>query len=303
MTAIETALRAGSYAGLVLLVGVAAFWLYVWPEGRRNRVIVQLGWAGWHLSLLTAALLLAAEMARTKSGLLDVIATRAGTSLVVRLALIALAWSWLRELSPTRESALARRPATTTAAEPEPSPKAAPNLRALPGVAVLGLLPLTWVTTGRSVTGHYAAIKAALATLHLVAMAVWLGGLVVLVVILLPRDDPTALHGALPRFSPLAATSVAVLAVTGVAHALAEADGLGRLLHTGYGALVLAKLAAFGVMLLLGNEGRRYTGHRFDALIVGERSRLQILCLAIGAELAIGALVLTLSAALSLAPT
>jgi hypothetical protein len=40
-----------------------------------------------------------------------------------------------------------------------------------------------------------------------------------------------------------------------------------------------------------------------NALIVGERSRLQTLCLAVGAELAIGALVLALSAALSLAPT
>jgi copper transport protein len=299
MTAIETALRAGSYASLVLLVGVAAFWLYIWREGRRNRVIIRLCWAGWGLSLLTAVLLLAAEMARTKSGLLDVIATRAGTSLVVRLVLIALAWSWLRELSRTREPVLPGRTATTS----EPDRKDGPSARALPGVAVLGLLPLTWITTGRSVTGRYAVAKAVLATLHLTAMAVWLGGLVVLVVILLPRDNPTALHSALPRFSPLAATAVAVLAVTGVLHALAETNGFSKLTHTGYGALVLAKLAAFAVMLLLGNEGRRYTGHRFDALVVGERSRLQILCLAVGAELAIGALVLALSAALSLAPT
>lgn len=55
-------------------------------------------------------------------------------------------------------------------------------------------------------------------------------------------------------------------------------------------------------MLLLGNEGRRYAGHRFEALIVAQRSRLQILCLAVGAEIAIGAIVLGLSAALTLAP-
>ncbi len=229
-------------------------------------------------------LLIVVEMVRTKSGLLGVVATRTGTSLVLRLALTALAWSWLGELS--------------TADGPRP----AGRLRGRAGMVVLALLPLTWVSAGRSVTGHDAAAKTVLAALHIAAMTVWLGGLVVLVVILLPQDDPTALHGALPRFSPVASTTVAVLAGTGVLHAVAEANGMGRLLHSGYGALLLAKLAAFGVMLLLGNEGRRYTGHRFEALIAGERSRLQILCLAVGAELAIASLVLTLSAALSLAP-
>ena len=285
MIAAETALRAGSYAGLVLLAGVAAFWLYVWPEGRKNLVITRLTWAGWAASAAIAMLLLGVEAVRTKSGIIDVIATRTGTSLMLRLALIALAWSWLRELStPGRSDAPPSR------------------ARGFTGAAVLALLPLTWVSAGRSVTGHYAAAKTALAFLHVAAMTIWLGGLVVLVVILLPRDDPTALHGALPRFSPLASASVAVLAASGVLHAVAEADGIGRLLHSGYGALLLAKLAAFSIMLLLGNEGRRYTGHRFEALIVGHRSRLQILCLAVGAEIAIGSIVLTLSAALTLAP-
>jgi len=281
--ATESALRACAYAGLVLLAGVAAFWLYVWPEGRRNRVIMRLAWAGWGVSVACAALLLVVEMVRTKSGPLDVIATRTGTSLMLRLALAALAWSWLGELSTARGTASGR-------------------MRARAGMVVLALLPLTWVSAGRSVTGHYAAAKTVLASMHIVAMTVWVGGLVVLVVILLPQDDPTALHGALPRFSPVAATSVAVLAGSGLLHAVAEADGIGRLLHSGYGALLLAKLAAFSIMLLLGNEGRRYTGHRFEALIVGHRSRLQILCLAVGAEIAIAAIVLTLSAALTLAP-
>jgi copper transport protein len=282
--ATETALRAGSYAGLVLLAGVAAFWLYIWPEGRRNRVIMRLAWTGWWVSVACAGLLLVVETVRTKSGLLDVIATRTGTSLMLRLALAALAWSWLGELS--------------TADGPRP----AGRLRGRAGMLVLALLPLTWVSAGRSVTGHYAAAKTVLASLHIVAMTVWLGGLVVLVVILLPQDDPTALHGALPRFSPVAATSVAVLAGSGLLHAVAEADGITRLLHSGYGALLLAKLAAFSIMLLLGNEGRRYTGHRFETLIVAHRSRLQILCLAVGAEIAIGTIVLSLSAALTLAP-
>ena len=285
MTLVQTALRGCSYVGLVLLVGVAAFWLYIWPEGRRNRVITRLAWAGWFVSATTAVLLLIAEMVHTNTGLLDVIATRTGTSLMLRLALIVLAWSWLRELSSQRQ--------------PGPTLQ---RFGGAAGLSVLALLPLTWVAASRSVTGHYAAAKTVLASLHLAAATVWLGGLVVLVVILLPRADPSDLHGALPRFSPIAATCVAVLAVSGVLHALAQSDSFHRLSHSGYGALVLAKLAAFVVMLLLGNEGRRYTGHRFEALVTGERSRLQILCLAVGAELAIASLVLTLSAALSLAP-
>ena len=285
MTFVQTALRGCSYVGLVLLVGVAAFWLYIWPEGRRNQLITRLAWAGWIVSLVTTVLLIVVEMVHTKSSLLDVVATRSGTSLMLRLALIVLAWSWLRELPRQRETGQVRQ-----------------RIGGAAGLIVLALLPLTWVAAGRSVTGPYAVAKTVLAGLHLVAATVWLGGLVVLVVILLPRADPSDLHGALPRFSPIAAACVAVLAVSGVLHALAQADSVHRLTHSGYGALVLAKLAAFVVMLLLGNEGRRYTGHRFEALVTGERSRLQVLCLAVGAELALASLVLALSAALTLAP-
>jgi putative copper export protein len=120
-------------------------------------------------------------------------------------------------------------------------------------------------------------------------------------VVLLPRADPTELHRVLPRFSLVAILCVTTLAVTGVMHALAEADGLRHLVHGPYGLLLAGKLVMVGVMLVLGNEGRRYTATRLEALVVGDRSRLQVVCITIGAELVLGGVILALSAWLSLA--
>jgi putative copper export protein len=85
-----------------------------------------------------------------------------------------------------------------------------------------------------------------LETFHLLAVAVWVGGLVALVS--LGRRVTTA---TVRRFSALALRAVVVIAVTGALEALGEVPGRAGLLRTDYGRTLLVKLGfAAGVLLL-----------------------------------------------------
>jgi hypothetical protein len=51
---------------------------------------------------------------------------------------------------------------------------------------------------------------------------------------------------------------VATLVVTGIVQTLAVAGGVYQLASSRYGLVLLIKIAIFGLMLLMGNEGRKY---------------------------------------------
>ena len=56
----------------------------------------------------------------------------------------------------------------------------------------------------------------------------------------------------------MAQLSVVTLIVTGIVHALAVAGGVYQLASSRYGLVLLIKVSIFGLMLLMGNEGRKY---------------------------------------------
>lgn len=95
---------------------------------------------------------------------------------------------------------------------------------------------------------------------HLIAAAAWLGGLVLLTVLLwqLRRQttpsDSNALRDAVRRFSILATVAVFVLLFTGLFSSLVQLDTFAALWSTAYGWVLLAKiflvLVALGVALL-----------------------------------------------------
>jgi putative copper resistance protein D len=125
-------------------------------------------------------------------------------------------------------------------------------------VALFALLPLP-------VTGHvtnwrwqdYAMISM---ELHVLAAAVWTGGLGAVVIVL--GANRTLLAHALPRFSKLATTCLIVVAATGVFNAAVELGSIpGRelfanLFGTGYGTLVILKLTCVTVLAALGGNIR-----------------------------------------------
>ncbi len=127
----------------------------------------------------------------------------------------------------------------------------------LTGVALLGLLPPVFVSHSASNAGHDLATNSAV--LHVAAASLWLGTL--LAVGLHARRRGKHARRVLTRYRRLALGCWLVLAVSGVVDALVLVPPQ-RLLSSGYGSLVLAKvgcLLALGAVAWFG--GRRLSRH------------------------------------------
>ena len=121
-------------------------------------------------------------------------------------------------------------------------------------VAVLGLVPLAEDGGHAAGTGtHEAAVTAI--WLHVVFAAMWVGGLVTLV-LLRSKLPPGRLAAVLPRYSTMALICFVVVAASGYASAAIRVGDLPSLLSP-YGALVIAKVAALGLLGVLGALQRR----------------------------------------------
>ncbi|TFD93558.1 copper transporter [Cryobacterium lactosi] len=121
-------------------------------------------------------------------------------------------------------------------------------------LALLALLPMAQQGHSAGAEGHDAAITAL--GLHLVFAAVWLGGL--LTVILLHKQLSQArLREVIGRYSTLALVSFVVVAASGYVSAELRIGSWDNLL-TGYGILVLAKVALLFVLGGFGVLQRRY---------------------------------------------
>ncbi len=113
-----------------------------------------------------------------------------------------------------------------------------------------------------SLGGHAASlpvgstVAALVGAAHVLAAGVWVGGLIVLVLIVAPlaRRDPAVARNRLAlgrAFSPLAAVSTLVLTATGIYQAGQHVPDLNSMSATIYGAAVAAKVALLGLALLL----------------------------------------------------
>lgn len=119
-------------------------------------------------------------------------------------------------------------------------------------LSVGGLLPVA--ATGHSASGGSHDIATNSLIYHLVAAALWVGGLIALLA--LGRRRGTHLTLAATRFSKLALVCWIVMAASGVLNALVRVSPE-RLLTTDYGLLVLAKTAALLVLGVFGHQQRR----------------------------------------------
>lgn len=142
--------------------------------------------------------------------------------------------------------------------------------RAVPtGGADIALVLAAVALVLRPITGHMSQqlFGSILAAAHTVAAALWFGLLVAVALAARTRRDWAEL---LPPYSVWALRCVSVLGITGVINALVRLGGVGDLLDTGYGRIVLAKLVAFTALVTLGWWWRRVwvdaaAVHRTDA--------------------------------------
>lgn len=128
--------------------------------------------------------------------------------------------------------------------------------------AVLAVLALaTPVLTGHSAAEEPTWLMAGADVVHLVAGAVWLGGVVALVRYLRARTGPAADAAAVVRrFSVLAAASVAALVVTGTVMAWIVLPSFDALTSTSYGRLLVLKVAVAAVPVGMAAWNRTHLG-------------------------------------------
>jgi len=140
-------------------------------------------------------------------------------------------------------------------------------------------LTFTWTLADHSRTGVQPWLGIPAASLHLLAMGVWFGGLVALLATATPQR-------VVARFSPLALACFAVLGVTGAYLAWRQSGTLAALPATGFGRLLLIKSGIVVVVVGLAALSRR-------AVARGGSVRRTVL-----AEAALGVVVLGVTAAL-----
>ncbi|TAM82318.1 MAG: hypothetical protein EPN43_13755, partial [Jatrophihabitans sp.] len=117
---------------------------------------------------------------------------------------------------------------------------------------VLAGIALTFSFVGHANTTDPRWLSLTLDAAHLSAMAVWIGGLVLVLVALFPHGAAADLPRVLPVFSRVAVAAVAVLVATGTYAAWRGIGSWRAVLGTEYGLLVVAKAVLLAGMVALG---------------------------------------------------
>jgi len=147
-----------------------------------------------------------------------------------------------------------------------------PLARGLALAMSLGLTAaLAWTGHAGSTAGEMGILHLTADTLHLLAAAIWIGGLVSLVLLLsVSRRDQTLAgvsfaRDATQRFSTMGIAIVVVVLATGIINAWILVGSWHALIVTGYGRLLMLKVVLFAVMLLIAAANRFWLMPRLAA--------------------------------------
>ncbi|MFD1661324.1 copper resistance protein CopC [Streptomyces caeni] len=284
-----------SYAGFIVLVGGAVFVLACWQRGAGVRAVQRLVVSGW-LAITSATLaLLLLRGSYTSSGKVadifdlslmgQVLQTKSGAALVSRLLLLAAGALFIAVLfgayvkrDPDGEEATggSGKPRGTGGTKgrsrggaSEKDADLAAEKRdltfglAIGGSVVAAGLAATWAMAEHASTGLQSGLAMPVDVLHLLAVAVWLGGLATLLVAL--HWAPLIETAAVRRFSRVAFAGVVTLAATGVYQAWRQLGSWSALTGTTYGRLLLAKVGLVAVLVGLAWVSRRWTAQLTEA--------------------------------------
>ncbi|RXR25553.1 copper homeostasis membrane protein CopD [Sphingobium fluviale] len=250
------AIRLGLYLSLMLLVGFAAFPLYALRKGERcdgailatRRVLIFWAVAAILLSLLGFLALVAAMMGSSiaevdwQTSRSIIVETPIGAAWVVRVvALIACLFAAIL----IKRSDEAR-------------------LVAILGTSTAALATLVWTGHAGATEGMVGGIHKVSDMLHMIAAAIWLGGIAAFLKMLRAPDDglwgdrPNVAHRALDSFARIGTISVAVIVVTGLINGqiLVGISNITALFDSTYGWLLIVKLLLVGMMMLLAAQNR-----------------------------------------------
>jgi copper transport protein len=280
----QTVVRFLDYACLAILLGGGFFLALVWPDGTGDRRALRLLWAALLGSAATTVLTFGLTAAGLRGvGALDALqpsvmgalsGTRFAHIITVRIAFVGLGLLVLGMLTVGRGRAVRSRWWQVMAA-----------------VAAGGILVTHALLGHASSEGPLGRVAV---LVHLVGMAIWLGGLVFLVAVVLPRGRSEEVRVLLPRFSSLAFAAVAAMVVAGAVMVTRVVPKLSALPQTGYGRILLLKLAFVVLLLVAAQQARTFTERK----LVRDSTRLRPLLTAVGAELTLAVVILTATAVL-----
>jgi copper transport protein len=233
------------FASLAIVIGASAFVTAFWPEGWASRRVRRLVAGGWVVALLTTLAGIGLQGAYATGGGLsdavdpsvisDVLDTRFGKAWVARAILLLL-------LAPVLVG-LARA-------------KSRRGVLPIVGAALAIMIMFTPGIAGHASTGRWVALAMPADAIHLLAMSIWFGGLVVLAIEVLRSDDIDALEPVMERFSRMAMFAVGAIIVTGAFQSVRQVEALHDFVDTSYGRLLLVKLGAFAAVLVVASASR-----------------------------------------------
>jgi putative copper export protein/methionine-rich copper-binding protein CopC len=251
------AVRWAGYLALALFVGGLAFVTLLWPGGAhepRARALLGLAWTGGLLATLAAVGLQGAYAAL--GGLrdalrpatwADVLATGPGVVLAAR----GLMWVLAAVVLAALLQGAARSPGWRVGAL----------------AVTFGLLRTTGMA-GHNSEGGEPTWGAVADFVHLLGAALWIGGLAMLALAVLPRRRAVELAEVVPGYSRLAALSVTGIVGAGLVLAWQVVGSCDALLHTSYGHLLLVKTAVLGGVLVAAYASRQWVRTRLDLAVL-----------------------------------
>ena len=277
-------------ASLASLVGGVAFIVTVWPQGASFKGTRRLLWgAAFAAALASFGLVVIQHAAATGLDLAQAVAPQhLVQSLQFRFGRVAAARLVLLLVAAALTSRLTRGGPTT-----------ARSLRwcATASVVALALFE-TVVLLGHN--GRAGSFAEAARLVHTIGVSVWMGGLLMLFAVVLPRRSSEELLAVLPRFSTLASVAVGSLVVGGVLLSIDLVGAADALPTTSYGRILLVKLVVV-VLLLVAASRSRDTVRRRLSQTTSRRARVALagpVVTWVGIELGLMTVVLALTALL-----
>ncbi len=243
------------YLGIALLAGSVLMLVALWPRRLPSTGPGKLAWIGWGLLFGGTLVSLVIQTPYSTGGTLadlswtDVVATAettVGKAQVIRLGLLVAGSTLLWRITKAK-----------------PLGTAEWGLLSAFGVTLL----ITWPFSGHAWASPGRLLSIPADAIHIGAMAIWLGGLVVLAMYLLPAAKPAELEVILPVWSRWATYAVVALAFTGTIEALLEIGTFGALVSTTYGRLVIAKVLGLAAILSVAALARGWVRQRYPVAV------------------------------------
>jgi copper transport protein len=243
------------YLGVALLGGAVLMLAALWPRRLDVAGPAKLVWIGWGLLFGgTLASLLVQAPYSTGGTLADITwddltataSTVVGKAQVIRLGLLVAATTLLWRVTKAKPLGTAEWGLLTA----------------------FGTLTLfTWPFAGHAWASPGRLLSIPADAIHVGAMAVWIGGLVVLARYLLPAAKADELAVILPVWSRWATYAVIALAFTGTIESLLEIGTFGALLTSTYGRLVIAKIVGLAAILSVAALARAWVRQRYPVTV------------------------------------